>query len=109
MLDININPYKGILFVRLKGVLNKTSIQKLQDEVSKLIREVGIKNIVFNLKELSEIDYDGILELSKNCDYCISHYGKALLVSDRKIPYVNSNLKNRVVGDERSAAELINM
>lgn len=108
MLDINITPYQGILFVRLKGSLNKKSLEKLKAEVSNLIKEVGIKNIVFNLKELDEIDYDGIEELSKNYNYCVSNLGKALFVSEEKESYSKSCFKNDIVDDERSACKLIN-
>ena len=108
MLDINIKPVRGVLFVRLKGILNKETLGKLQNEVSKLIKDVGIKNIVFNINELSEIDYDGMKELFKNYDYCTNHYGKALFVSEKSEDYKNSCFKNKIVHDERSAAEFIN-
>ena len=48
MLQIDIRPFKGILFVRLKGSLDKKSISKLETEVIKFQKTVGIKNIVFN-------------------------------------------------------------
>lgn len=108
MLDINIKPFKGVLFVRLKGVLNKDSLGKLQNEVSKLIKEVGIKNIVFNISELTDIDYDGMNELFKNYNYCKDNCGKALFVSEKNEDYNNSYFKNKIVHDEKSAAEFIN-
>lgn len=109
MLDINITPYQGILFVRLKGSLNKNSLEKLRREVSELIQKIGVKNIVFNLKELDEIDYSGIKELSKNYTYCTNNFGKAIFVSDKKESYAKSCFKDDIVDDERSACNLINI
>lgn len=109
MLDINIEPYQGILFVRLKGSLNKNSLQILKKEVSKLVKEVGIKNIVFNLTELKEIDYDGIHELMNNYNYCVSNLGKALFVSEKKNAYIESCLNDSLIHDEKTAANLINI
>jgi len=105
MLDINMESYQGVLFVRLKGKLNKFSLDKLQLEVSKLIKLVGIKNIVFNISELSEIDYEGIEELTENCNYCTANKGRALFVSDKESHY--TNFKDYVVSNEKKAKELI--
>lgn len=50
MLDINYEIRKGILFIRLGGVLNKNTVSKLQNEVTDMIKDNGIRNVVFNLK-----------------------------------------------------------
>lgn len=105
MLDINMESYQGVLFVRLKGKLNKFSLNKLQIEVSKLIKAVGVKNIVFNISGLSEIDYEGIEELYENCNYCTSNKGHALFVSDKEYHY--TNFKDCIVKDEKKAREII--
>ena len=52
LLDINLEFCKGILFIRLKGVLNKNTVNKLKDEVNNLVKENGIRNLVFNISEL---------------------------------------------------------
>ena len=52
MLDINLEFYRGILFIRLKGLLNKTTVSKLKEEVNDLVKENGIRNLVFNISEL---------------------------------------------------------
>ena len=44
LLDINLEFCKGILFIRLKGVLNKNTVDKLKEEVNNLVKENGIRN-----------------------------------------------------------------
>lgn len=51
---------KGILFVRLTGVMTKNTYQKYNDEVIKIIKENGIKNVVINLNKIYNIDLKGI-------------------------------------------------
>lgn len=43
MLDINIEFRKGIAFIRLAGILNKTTVGKMNDEVTDMIRDNGIE------------------------------------------------------------------
>ena len=60
LLDINIEFFKGILFIRLNGVLNKNTVSKLKEEVNNLVEENGIRNTVFNVSGLDSIDCYGI-------------------------------------------------
>jgi len=62
MLNTNIEFRKGILFVRLNGVLDKFTMNELDDTYN-LIIDNKIKNIVFNIDEISEIDNLGIKKL----------------------------------------------
>lgn len=66
MLEIELEFKKGILFVRLNGILNKQTLNNFKNEVTKLIKETGIRNIVFNMSNLQDIDLDGIEELYNN-------------------------------------------
>ena len=112
MLDIQMEPRRGILFIRLSGDLNRNNINKINDDVLKFIREIGIKNIVFNLNEVSTIDKYGENALTKSMNTCLSNKGKMLIcVSDKKKIY--PKLKNRfkkvkIVKDELNAISLIN-
>lgn len=63
MLRINMEFRKGILFVRLKGNLDKNTVFKLNKEVTNLILTNGIRNTVINLNELKTIDIKGINSL----------------------------------------------
>jgi anti-anti-sigma factor len=108
MLDINIEPRQGILFVRLKGNLNEKSKIKLRREVSSLVKNVGIKNIVFNLNELKEITYDGLKELLKSAEYCKANDGTAFFVAENGKYDNNLKIKNYLINDEKSAVNYIN-
>ena len=78
MLDIDIHSKYGILFVRLFGRLNKYTWGKMNKEVIMLINEVGIRNVVINIQNISEFDEVGKKELEKcfkitdNCLLCIN-------------------------------------
>lgn len=58
MLDIDIKPYCGVLFIRLSGTLNQQNAEELKD-VDTLLKKVGIRNIVFNICGLNSIDNAG--------------------------------------------------
>ena len=62
MLNTNIEFRKGILFVRLDGVLDKYTMNELDDTYN-LIIENKIKNIVFNINGVNKIDKFGVNKL----------------------------------------------
>ena len=70
MLEIDMLPQKGILFVCLKGVLNKKNSNKFYNEVTELLKKAGIRNVVFNIEEISYIDKYGEKVLQK----CLNMY-----------------------------------
>lgn len=94
MLKIDIKPYHGVMMIRLAGKINKETLPKLKMEVSQLTEIVGIRNIVFNITELSEINLEGVNELKENCEYCFSNSGKALYVLEKENKYLESYFKN---------------
>ena len=73
---IKINTYlefrKGILFVRINGVITKDTSSIYSEDVNEVIKINGIKKVVLNLKKVKEIDLKGInllfytYELTKN-------------------------------------------
>ena len=79
MLDINFEFRRGVLFIRLRGVLTKKTVKKLDSDVTTLIRDNGIRNVVFNVSELSRIDLKGISRLFYNYEICKMHRGVSLL------------------------------
>lgn len=114
MLDINLEFHKGILFVRLDGILNRNTIDKLDNEVTSLIKEQGIKNIVFNVSNLDSIDCDGINVLLNNYKLCKLNSGKSLVCGLNGL--VKQKIDNSMllkymyeVSDELSAVNLINI
>lgn len=69
MLDIDMVSSHGYLFVRLFGKLNKTTIKKYNQQVTKLLYELGINNIVINIQNLS-FDKDGLNCIRKTYKIC---------------------------------------
>lgn len=109
MLKIDIKPIKGILFIRLSGRLNKTTIKKL-NEVTKFIKKVGIKNIVFNITDLDYIDNDGINAIFKNYQICQKNNGQGFIcISKKNESILNNYEKLNIINDELTAVKLINI
>lgn len=79
MLDISLEFRKGILFVRLMGELTKDTIYKLERDVTTLILEQGIHNVVFNVSGLSTIDLKGIHGLFHSYEMTHQNQGKSML------------------------------
>lgn len=112
MLNIDIRPYKGILFVRLDGKLNKDTKEQLNREVITLQQTVGIKNIVFNIEDLKEIDSCGKDILKNSLNICKNNQGKSYICLGKNKNILNSikgifTTKN-LITDEQSIFDLIN-
>lgn len=60
MLDYDFTFKEGILFIILKGEINKNTSILLSTEISPLIIENGITKVVFNLEALDNIDNYGV-------------------------------------------------
>lgn len=54
---------KGILFVRLFGILNEKTIKNFRNEVKEVIIASGIKYVVLNTYNLEGITKDGVNEI----------------------------------------------
>ena len=115
VLEINMEFRKGILFIRLSGILDRTTISKLNTEVTELVKDNGIKNIVFNIDGLKSIDLKGINSLLYNYELSRMNDGKAMLcgINNSLVRYRinNSRLLNYMyeVSDELSAIKVIGM
>ena len=79
MLDINFEFRRGVLFIRLRGILTKNTVKELDSEVTTLIRDNGIRNVVFNVSDLTKIDLKGISRLFYNYELCKRNRGVSLL------------------------------
>ena len=53
MLEINIEFIKGVLVVRLEGILNNNSVKSVRDRLINIIKNGGIKYLMFNLTDSS--------------------------------------------------------
>ena len=114
MLNIGTEFRKGILFVRLKGHLNKDTINKLNKRVTKLVKDNGIRKIVFNFTNLKSIDIKGINTIFYNYELCKNNEGVSLLCGN------NDNIRQKLkktrlvnyvyeIKDELSAVKILNL
>ena len=114
MLNVGIEFRKGILFVRLKGHLNKDTINKLNKRVTNTVKENGIRNIVFNFSNLKSIDIKGINAIFYNYEIVRKNEGRSLMCGN------NDNIrkklkKSRLINyiyetqDELSAIKILNL
>ena len=79
MLEIDMCSKNGILFVRLFGYLTKNTKKKFNNDVLKPLVKISIKNVVFNLDNLSSIDDSGYKILVKCYRLCIKNEGMVLI------------------------------
>ena len=103
MLKINLEYRKGILFVRLKGNLNKNTAQKFMDYTLSIIEDYGIKYMVYNLDGLMSIDSIGENALLSGGQSVKENDGRVLLINNR----VNTCLRFDKITDELVALDLL--
>ena len=106
MLKSDLEIRKGILFVRLTGILSEKTADSLK-EVTNLICENGLSNVVLNIKNVEYIDKKGINIFLYIYELCKKNHGKSLLCGmnqnigkklkksriDKYMPITNSELK----------------
>ena len=114
MLNVGTEFRKGILFVRLKGHLNKDTIDKLNKRVTKVVKENGIRNIVFNFSNLKSIDVNGINAIFYNYELCKKNEGRSLMCGNNdniRKKLKKSRLINYVyeTSNELTALKLLNL
>lgn len=79
MLEINMEFARGMLFIRLSGILSKRTSKGLKNTLDKMIDEEGIKYFVINLEGLDYIDEEGIhLIMNRYFDITL-HDGKLVI------------------------------
>ena len=78
MLNIDTEYKRGILFVRLQGVLNKNTSVKLNELLECVIIKAGVKYLMINFEQLDSIDEIGLEVINENCLRLINSGGKLL-------------------------------
>lgn len=63
MLKVLMEFRKGILFVRLYGILNDDTLNKFKTDVKEVIINSGIKYVVINVENLYGISKSGVKEI----------------------------------------------
>ncbi len=102
MLGIEMEFIKGILFIRLDGKLNGDTCNKLYEDVSEMIFDNGIRNIVFNLENVNEIDINGINSLIFNYKLCKQNKGESIICN------INGTVKRALIGDIQNYIPITN-
>ena len=114
MLNVGTEFRKGILFVRLKGHLNKDTVNKLNKKVTNIVKENGIRNIVFNFSNLKSIDIKGINTIFYNYELCKNNQGRSMFCGNND--FIRNKLKKTrlinyiyEVEDELNAIRILNL
>ena len=113
LLNIDLEYKRGILFLRLDGMLTKSTSFILKDALGKIIQKAGIKYLLINFEKLYKIDDEGIITIIDSYNNYIKNKGKLLICGDENIRLKidKSELSNCILRttDEISAFNLINL
>lgn len=102
MLDLNIEFTRGVLFVRLAGILNEVSSMDVEEKVFEIIKDGGIRFVVFNVKNLEMSDS---VKLFDKCQKLLEENdGRMLICGDEMSAY-----DLEYVSDELSALKLLSI
>lgn len=72
----NIEFKKGILFIRVKGILVGNKVSKFEDEVIPILLGLEAKNVTINMYEVSLIDKRGLNSIIKLSEIVNNNRGK---------------------------------
>lgn len=111
MLNIDIEYKKGILFVRLIGDLNSSTINEMKI-VDNMIMKAGIKYLLINLEKVAIIRPDEISKMINKYQNLIGDDGK-LVICGYYNPMNLSIKKDKeqvyISGQEKNAFNIINI
>lgn len=83
MLKTDFEFYRGILFVRLRGILTKYSL--INNNIDKVVNKLGFKYIVFNIDNINQIDAYGINFLINYNNSLKSKNGKVIICQNNEL------------------------
>lgn len=106
MLNINLEFVRGMLFVRLEGVLDNNTYTKLSDCLDTMIHDKGLRYFIINLEELDYIDNNGIQTIIDRYFDVVLHDGRLVICGYRKQALREIKLDNIFEQIERSTNEL---
>ena len=95
MLEVDLEFKKGFLFIRLKGELTKKTLKDMKKEVTELIQDNKIRNVVFNVNCLEKIDSKGMRALYENYRFCQTIDGNVFLLT--KYSKVSKKIQNNIL------------
>ncbi len=77
MIDINVEFSRGVLFVRLQGILDNSNVYNIKSTIIEILKNGGIRYLVFNIHNLIINDY---VDLFDSCEDIIKlNDGKMLI------------------------------
>ncbi|MDD4035864.1 MAG: STAS domain-containing protein [Bacilli bacterium] len=115
MLKIETEYRRGILFIRLEGILNKKTSVKLNNEIGSIIDKMGLKYIVFNIENIVSIDINGVNTLLNQYKLVSNNKGRILVCGFKDNIVINNTYKSKLlsyideINNELSAFEVINL
>lgn len=111
MLDIDMQFKKGILLVRLTGVLNGDTVGIYKNNLEDIIKDNGIKYVLINLKKLDYIDEYGFEAIKNSYIHISNNNGKLILCGINKLFDKNKYLTNNLyqVSEEVAAYDIVNI
>ena len=115
LLEISSEFRKGILFVRLKGKFLSEAMELFKKEVIAKIETCGLRSVVFNIDEVTEIDLKAIHNMLYVNEMCNKNAGKVLLSELYESPVFDRMRKNRIfnyvhlIKNELEAFEVIKL
>lgn len=112
MLEVDMEFQRGILFIRLKGILDSTTDVKLQNALNVAIHQIGIKYLLLNCEKLYEIEKDSIDMIFKRVAELLKMEGKFLVCGFNdyvRLKVENSELNSVIckTENEQKAVQLI--
>lgn len=102
MVDLNIEFTRGVLFVRLAGILNEVSSMDVEEKVFEIIKDGGIRFVVFNVKNLEMSDS---VKLFDKCQKLLEENDGRMLICGNEM----SAYDLEYVSDELSALKLLSI
>lgn len=88
MINIDMEFIRGMLFVRLEGILSKKTSKELNNVLDRMINQHGIRYFVINLENLISIDEAGIESIMEHYFDVIMHDGKLVVCGYEYIPKI---------------------
>lgn len=108
MLKMDLEYKGGILFIRLIGTLNRKTTYKIYNYIIPVINKHHIKYVIYNFKDMKDIDNYGIDSIISTKIAMKKNNGKLLLCNINK--FLNDKIKKLripIINTERGAIKIV--
>ncbi len=111
MLNIDMSFNQGLLIVRLKGVLNGDTSYILHNDVFEVVKDNGVKYVLFNLTNLDYVDKYGLDVIKIIYKKIKENKGKFILCGIDKLLDYNINIMDNLyqINDEIKAYDIVKL